>query len=236
MKEKVLVPPCLSGHRNMIPKKQSILFITWDGPQTNYLENLFFPIFSGLTVWDFHVIQFSWAGKEKQAQLKALAERIGIHYTHIDVTRKPHPLPGTAVTILRGIPLLKSYIRKHRIDVLMPRSTFPAMMAGALKKKMPDLKIVFDADGLPLEERVDFSGLDPKGFQYRFLKKQEKQMLLLADRVLVRSDHATRLHLYHVGERHAPKFFRVTNGRDAAFFSANAALRMAFRQRLGRQR
>ena len=217
----------------MISKKPNVLFITWDGPQTNYLENLFLPIFSGLTYWDFHVIQFSWAGKEKQAQLKVLAASLGIRYTHIDVIRKPHPLPGTAVTILSGIPLLKSYIRKHRIDVLMPRSTFPAMMAGALKKQMPDLKIVFDADGLPLEERVDFSGLDPKGFQYRFLKKQERQLLLRADRVLVRSNHAARIHLQHIGEGHASKFFRITNGRDAEFFSINAALRRAFRQRLG---
>ena len=217
----------------MIPKKPSILFITWDGPQTNYLENLFFPIFRGLTDWDFHVIQFSWAGQEKQEHLKTLASRIGIHYTHVDVMRKPHPLLGTAVTVLKGIPLLKSYLKKHRIDVLMPRSTFPAMMASAIQKKMPQLKIVFDADGLPLEERVDFSSLDPKSFQYRFLKKQERQMLLLTDRVLVRSHHATRFHLQHVGEEYLPKFFRVTNGRDEEFFSIDAGLRMAFRQRLG---
>ena len=217
----------------MKPKKPSILFITWDGPQTNYLENLFFPIFSGLTDWNFHVIQFSWAGKEKQEHLKTLASRLGIHYSHVDVIRKTHPHLGTVATILRGISKLKSYIKQHRIDVLMPRSTFPAMMAGALKKNMPNLKIVFDADGLPLEERVDFSGLDPKGFQFRVLKKQERQMLLLADRVLVRSDHAIRFHLLHIGEGYLPKFFRVTNGRDEDFFSVNGASRMAFRQRLG---
>src|SRR5690606_8425969 len=179
---------------------------TWDGPQTNYLENLFFPIFSRLTDWHFHVIQFSWAGQEKQEYLKALAARIGISYTHVDVLRKPHPLLGTAVTVLRSILLLKSYLKKHSVDVIMPRSTFPAMMAGALKKRMPHLKIVFDADGLPLEERVDFGGLDSKGFQYRFLKEQEIKMLLLADAVLTRSNKATRIHLKNIGEEHASKF------------------------------
>lgn len=219
----------------MISKKPNILFITWEGPQTNYLENLFFPIFSGLTDWHFHVIQFSWAGKEKQEHLKALASCLGIRYSHVDVIRKPHPLLllGTAATILVGISKLKSYVRNHGIDVLMPRSTFPAMMTGAIHKTMPHLKIVFDADGLPLEERVDFSGLDPKGFQYRFLKKQERQLLLRADRVLVRSDHATRFHLQHMGERYLPKFFRVTNGRDTDFFSLDEVARRTFRQRLG---
>lgn len=217
----------------MISKKPSILFISWDGPQTNYLENLFFPIFSNLTDWQFHVVQLSWAGKEKQEHLKTLALRLGIGYSHIQVIRRPHPMAGAAVTVLRSIPLLKSYIRKHGIEVLMPRSTFPAMIAGVLQKKMPHLKLVFDADGLPLEERVDFSGLDPKGFQYRFLKKQERQTLLLADRVLVRSDHAARFHLQHIGERHSGKFFKVTNGRDKDFFSVDLVSRTAFRKKLG---
>src|SRR5690554_3722835 len=217
----------------MTLKKTSILFITWDGPQTNYLENLFFPIFSGLHEWQFHVLQFSWAAEERQDQLKELARQMGIVYTPIPVIRKPHPLLGTIITMAKGIRFLKSYITKQDIEVLMPRSTFPAIMAQALKKKRPGLKIVFDADGLPLEERVDFSGLDPKGFQYRFLKKQERQLLLRADRVLVRSQHATRFHLQHIGEKYLPKFFRVTNGRNEEFFSVDAGLRMAFRQRLG---
>lgn len=217
----------------MLPKKPSILFITWDGPQTNYLENLFFPIFSRLTDWHFHVIQFSWAGQEKQEYLKALAARIGISYTHVDVLRKPHPLLGTAVTVLRSILLLKSYLKKHSVDVIMPRSTFPAMMAGALKKRMPHLKIVFDADGLPLEERVDFGGLDSKGFQYRFLKEQEIKMLLLADAVLTRSNKATSIHLKNIGEEHASKFFKVSNGRDESIFKVDDGQRVLRRKKLG---
>ena len=217
----------------MRSKKRSILFITWDGAQTNYLENLFFPIFKGLQEWDFHVVQFSWAAKEKQDQLDKLANRTGIAYAHISINRKPHPIIGTIITLAKGIRFLKSYVAEQGIDVLMPRSTFPAMMAKALKRKIPGLKIVFDADGLPLEERVDFSGLNPQSFQYRFMKKQERQMLLMADQVLVRSHHATRFHLQHIGERHSPKFFRVTNGRDDEFFTINSDLRAAFRKKLG---
>lgn len=217
----------------MIPKKPSILFITWDGPQTNYLENLFFPIFGGLHEWEFHVLQFSWAGKEKQDQLKEVAHQRRIAYTHIPVIRKPHPLIGTLITLAKGIRFLRSYIAEQNIDVLMPRSTFPAIMAQALKRKSPGLHIVFDADGLPLEERVDFSGLNPTGMQYRFLKRQERKMLILAERVLVRSHHATRFHLQHIGEKYSPKFFRVTNGRDEDFFTINPDLRTAFRKKLG---
>jgi len=217
----------------MISIKPSILFITWDGPQTNYLENLFFPIFSGLHEWQFHVLQFSWAAEEKQDQLKELACQMGITYTPIPVIRKPHPILGTIITLAKGIRFLRSYIAEQDIEVLMPRSTFPAIIAQALKKKQPGLKIIFDADGMPLEERVDFSGLDPKGLQYRLLKSQERKMLLLADRVLVRSHHASRHHLQHIGESYSSKFFRVSNGRDERFFTINSDARAAFRKQLG---
>lgn len=217
----------------MIPKKPSILFITWDGPQTNYLENLFFPIFEGLEDWQFHVLQFSWAGEAKQEQLKTLAKKMGIRYTHMSVIRKPHPVLGTLITLTKGIRFLTTYVRTHHIEVLMPRSTFPAMMAKASKHNYPELQIVFDADGLPLEERVDFNGLNPKGRQYRFLKKQERRMLRLADRILARSQHAIHLHLQAIGEQHSTKFYKVTNGRDEDFFSLDPALRKTFREKLG---
>lgn len=213
--------------------KRNILFITWDGPQTNYLESLFFPIFKGLQDWNFYVVQFSWADKEKQDYLTDLANEMGIVYTHFNIIRSPHPLPGTMITVAKGIGFLKSYLKKHHVDVLMPRSTFPAIMAKSLKRKLPHLKIVFDADGLPLQERVDFSGLRPRGIQYKFLKSQETQMLLLADQVLVRSNHAKSVHLETIGYRFFNKFFKVINGRDPEFFTLDTALRAIYRQKLG---
>ena len=227
------MPPCLRGKEStMAVKKRSILFITWDGPQTNYLESLFFPIFEGLQDWDFHVIQFSWAGAEKQLHLADVAKKRGIRYTHFNIIRKPHPLLCTPITLGKGISFLKKYIRENGIWVIMPRSTFPAVMAKAAKRAIPELKVVFDADGLPLEERVDFSGLNPKGLQYRFLKSQEQQLLKQASLVLTRSAKAIQFHLNGIGEEYAHKFFKVANGRDEEFFKIDLDLRVAFRKKL----
>ncbi|MEX2591327.1 MAG: glycosyltransferase [Anditalea sp.] len=214
--------------------KKKILFITWDGPQTNYLESLFFPIFSGLQQKSncrFHVVQFSWAEKEKQEQLAQLAKEKGISYTHFRISRKPHPMFGTLITLVKGVGFLKRYILQHGINTLMPRSTLPAMMVNFIPSS--GLKVIFDADGLPLEERIDFSGLNTKGCQYQFLKKQETRMLRTADLVLTRSDKANRIHLRNIGEKFSSKFFKVSNGRDEFFFGLDSNTRERFRKKLG---
>jgi glycosyltransferase involved in cell wall biosynthesis len=213
-----------------------ILFITWDGPQTNYLESLFFPIFAGIqqdTKWQFHVVQFSWAEKAKHKQIAALAKRKNISYCHFSVIRKPHPLLGTLFTIVNGIGFLKNYIQHQEINMLMPRSILPSLMAKEVKKKYPELKIIFDADGLPLEERVDFNGLNPNGLQYVYLKKQETHMLKMADLVLTRSKKATQIHLNTMGKGSGSKFFKVSNGRDKTIFNLDDSQRQNFRKKLG---
>src|SRR5690606_28203889 len=101
---------------NIMYSRKRVLFVTWDGPQTNYLENLFFPIFSQLKEWDFHVLQFSWAKQDKPQELMHLARTLGIHYTHIPSQRWPHPLVGTVFTLRKGIQKLKAYIDRHRIE------------------------------------------------------------------------------------------------------------------------
>src|SRR5688572_18350784 len=127
---------------------KKILFICWDGPQTNYLESLFFPIFQGLKDddnYDFHVIQFSWAGKDKVEQLGALAKKMGIQYTQFPIKRKPHLILGTLATLVGGIAFIRRYIQLHRINILMPRSTMPGIMARYVTLKSSKIALVFDA-------------------------------------------------------------------------------------------
>src|SRR5690554_5492319 len=136
----------------------NILFITWDGPQTSYMEGLFLPIFQKISESEniqFHVMQFTWADENRTASIQKAAEKMGIHYTAEKVYRKPMASIGSLLTIQSGTKKIKKYIQEHEIDVVMPRSTFPAMMVNALKNG--ELKVIFDADGLPIEERVDFS-------------------------------------------------------------------------------
>ena len=112
----------------------------------------------------------------------------------------------------------------------MPRSTMPAIMVNRIVKH--NFKIVFDADGLPIEERVDFSGLSRKSKQYLFFKKEENKMLERADGVITRSNEAIKIHSQIVGKTNLEKFSVVLNGRNTNFFKPNSTEREKMRKKL----
>lgn len=120
---------------------------------------------------------------------------------------------------------------EHHIDTVMPRSNFPAFMVSNIKNK--NFKIIFDADGLPIEERVDFAGLKKESFYYRWMKSIETKMLKSADAVITRSQKSIEIHLQHIGEKYRSKFSVVYNGRNADFFQNNVASRQQARNQLG---
>ena len=64
---------------------RNILFITWDSPETRYLERLFLPIFTGLRArgYRFHVLQFSWGSEEIAEARAALCAKSDIPYRKI---------------------------------------------------------------------------------------------------------------------------------------------------------
>ncbi len=199
--------------------KKSILFITWDGPQTSYMEGLFMPIFhevSKKTGMQFHVIQFTWANQQKIAEVRAAAEKLGIQYTAFPILRKPVPALGSLLTLYTFARKVKNYIKRHNIDIVMPRSTFPAALVNRLT--LPNCKIIFDADGLPIEERVDFAGLKKNSLQYRWMKRIETEMLQKADHVITRSQKSIDIHTKTLGSVDRTKFTVVQNGRDVSFF------------------
>lgn len=198
---------------------KKILFISWDGPQTSYMEGLFFPIFEEIqkhSNFQFHVLQFTWANAAKIDLVKEAANQAGIKYTVATISRKPIVSIGSFLTVLKGTKILQKYIKAHQIDILLPRSTFPAMMVNRLK--LNDVQIIFDADGLPIEERVDFSGLSRKSFTYKYLKKQETKLLKRADKVITRSEKAINVHISNIGKSLRSKFSVVTNGRNSHHF------------------
>ncbi len=215
-------------------QKRKLLFITWDGPQTSYMEGLFMPIFekvATLTNVEFHVIQFTWATVDRTSKIAAIAAQMGVKYNTFSIKRSPHPLVGTVITVFKGVSAIKKYIKLHHIDMVMPRSTFPAMMVNMISNK--NLKLIFDADGLPLEERIDFGSLTTASRQYRFLKKQETRMLKVADSVTTRSEKAIDIHVANIGEQYRSKFSVVFNGRDEDMFKPDTATRDKWREQLG---
>ena len=258
---------------------KNILFITWDGPQTSYMEGLFMPIFQEIAKqgdYKFHVVQFTWAEDKKIAHTKAAADKMGITYSAWPVLRKPNIAIGSLLTVLTAAGKIKKYIRENNIHIVMPRSTFPAMIVNQINfpfasralfpfrglrgsaffpfrglrgagffplrelrgsGKVPFRgfrgKLIFDADGLPIEERIDFAGLKKESFQYKLMKTAETKMRKCADAVITRSQKAIDIHTAHIGQSYRTKFSVVFNGRDKNIFAYQPPLREQVRQELG---
>lgn len=169
----------------------NILFVTWDGQQTSYLESLFLSIFSKLKKdgYIFHILQFTWADEEKILKQKKACEELGFSYRSVNVWRKPVSL-GALFTSLKGLLDVRKAIDDFHIDIVMPRSTQPALSTLLALRKYSDVKFVFDADGLPLDERIDFAGQSPTSLVLRFLRDVERQAVIKSDHVITRSQAA----------------------------------------------
>lgn len=197
----------------------NILFVTWDGPQVSYLESLFVPIFQrlGQKGMHFHVLQFTWGDSERRAFSRQACEQAGISYRSVIIWRRPIAI-GALLTALAGAWHIKKATQAHNIDLVMPRSTLPAL-ATMLASRNAQFQMVFDADGLPLDERVDFSGQSPSSLAHRFLRDVEAQAVRRADRVLTRATKAVEiLHSRAGAGTEVSKFHVVTNGRDTERF------------------
>ncbi len=217
---------------------KKLLLITWDADASNYLESLFFPILSKLVehgVVEAHVIQFSWAKAQETQRIQRLAQKNGIAYTHQTVNKGALGILSILMTLLKGTFFVKNYILKHQITHLMPRSTMPAIMVNRLHSliKKHQIKLIFDADGLPLEERLDYTPLEAADLQYKVLKREEVKMLLRADRVLLRTNKAKFIHLKTIPTINADKFHLVSNGRDEHIFDGATTYRDEIRTNLG---
>tara|TARA_R110002073_G_scaffold192387_1_gene351181 strand:+ start:26097 stop:27314 length:1218 start_codon:yes stop_codon:yes gene_type:complete len=198
----------------------NILFITWDGPQTSYLEGLFLPIFQVLKTAGFnvHVLQFTWDDAQVFEHRRIACEEAGCSYERVSVIRKPIAL-GSLMSAFLGYKHIRKAISKWNIDVVMPRSTLPAL-SSLMALYGRKTSMLFDADGLQLDERVDFSGLSPSGPVYRLLRDIEAQAVRRAGVVITRSDKAVEILLARAGAgTNKDKFHVVANGRDTDLFN-----------------
>lgn len=210
----------------MKPAPRNILFLTWDGPETRYLERLFLPILAGLRERGFrpHVLQFGWGEAALFQRRGALCAAAGIPYRAQPILRRGGAA-GPFLTALAGARPIRRAVAEWGIDTLLPRSLMPALATLRLRPaERAGLKILFDADGLPADERVDFAGLSPLGATYRLLRDIEMRMLLSADAVLTRTPAARDILCARAGTGLPPgRVHRVTNGVDASPFAAALA-------------
>ena len=159
---------------------------------------------------------------------------MGIQYSALPILRKPNVSVGSLLTVFTSSNKIKKYIKEHNIDIVMPRSTFPAMMVNQIKSSFGRFgRIIFDADGLPIEERIDFAGLKTDSLQYKLMKSAETKMLKKADAVITRSQKAIDVHINNIGEEERDKFSVVFNGRDKNLFRLNPDSRQQARRELG---
>ena len=216
---------------------QRVLFVTWDGPEYQYLESLFLPIFAALRDHGFHVdvLQFTWGSQPGVASPAALAaERLGIGYEAVEVIRKT-VAAGSLVTAVLGARKVRSAVKRNRSDIVLARSTLPALATLLARRRGDRWRFLFDLDGLPTDERVEFAGLDPRSPVARLQWAIERKALQEADAVTTRSMAILPLVL----DRGAPKLtpdriFRVPNCRDEHHFvPADAGQRLSARRDLG---
>lgn len=213
----------------------NILFVTWDGPQVTYLEGLFLPIFTELKARGIsvRVLQFTWGDPARIERSRVACEDAGVAFEALQVRRWPKAL-GALVTAVFGGRHIRKAVRRHSIDAVMPRSILPglAVLAGAGKAPC---QMIFDSDGLPLDELVDVVGQSPSSFVHRVLRDIEAQLVRRADAVLTRSEKGTQILLARAGAGTSKsKFFVVGNGRDVdVFHPHDPATRTLTRAQLG---
>lgn len=161
-----------------------VLFISWDGPQVRYLQGLFIPIFRGLIArgYGIGVLQFSWGSDTGQA---AVCAEAGIDYRRIEVDRRAGGF-GSFATAWRGGKHVDRAVSDWKIDLLLPRSLMPALAVLRARSSV-HLPILFDADGLPADERVEFGHDHRLGPTYYALRRVEQAMTRRADHVIVRT-------------------------------------------------
>ncbi len=195
--------------------QRNVLFVTWDGPQVSYLEGLFLPIFARLNTegFRFHVLQFTWDAHS--GGVASACAAVGISYRRVDIWRGAGAA-GRLFSAVLGARHVRRAIRDFSIDLVLPRSHMPALSAMVAGGGL-HTSLIFDADGLPADERVDFGGLSSNGPLYKLLRRIEVEAVRRAEVVLVRTRRASEILAERSGAK-AEKFHVVTNGRDASMF------------------
>ena len=183
---------------------------------------------------ELHVLQYAWEADERVASIRRAAQRLDVAYTSRPVWRTP-PGPATTAMIVRGAVDVVRYARRHRVNVLMPRSIIPAKMCLLALRLLRGVKLAYHTDGLMADERVDFGGWNPDGRAYRALRSIEAAALRRADVVLALTEQAKHLLAERSGDGTLPeRCVVVSNGKDAEVFGVGSpASRAAMRDQLG---
>jgi glycosyltransferase involved in cell wall biosynthesis len=201
-----------------------LLYVSWDGPTDTYLETLFFPIFSKLRDHGVstHVLQFSWNLSELHRRQSRLAHELGVGFEVHAVPRRPLRA-ATALALGAGAVRLALVARQLQPDVVMPRAYLPGAMTLLGRAGLAGARLVWDADGLTPDERVDFAGWSRTGSTYRAFMAVERRLLHTSDGLVTRTAAARQVLLDRSGGHSAP-IAVVANGKDPHAFRPGTQL------------
>ena len=217
-----------------------LVFLTWDAPSSSYLTGLFAPILRRLASeygLQAQVIQATWSPREGEVDQGrvVLLQSMGFSYSKVMIP-KILGHAGDIIGLLRLYFGIRAFLRKNSDGTLVvARAPVPALAAIFAARNFPRCKVIFDADGFPIDERVEYGGGDPYGLFYRLMRDVEAYCVRASDAVLVRADAAIDMLLARSGPG-VPrgKFSKVRNGRDEKRFKRQAdAERGEIRRLLG---
>ena len=202
------------------------------------MENLFFPIFSGLQqrkIYQVSIYQFSWADKTEVSRISRLAKAQGLAYIHAPITRNRPAALESFKAILSNRASLLSYVKSQNIQTVIARSTMPALLSLLVLKQLKSLgcEVIFDADGLPIQERLDSRNLRKGSVLHQVLVGIEQRILVQSDKILVRTQQSIAWHQAQIASLSRDKFYQVGNGRDPGKFFFDPAKREVMRSSLG---
>lgn len=196
-----------------------ILFVTWDGPTTAYLESLFLPLLAEARrpEDEIAVLQFTWDAEARSQRIHEQARRLGIEYSCKTWERQLRTFE-TPMAIWRGGQEIVRRVRQRNIDVVLARSILPGAMTQLARRTARwKFHFIYDADGLPADERVEFAGWSPNGAKYRTFRWLDRSSVKAADQVLVRTPQAVEILSKRASV--SPERFRVvTNGKDSLMY------------------
>lgn len=169
-----------------------LLFVTWDGPSSNYLLSLYWPMLSQLAdEGNVAIYQFGWGDSERAEETRQrLGDYQNVQYEHIALDGILFGRHSPLVLLLGAI-RIRRHLKGRASPIVLTRSILPAAMMLIARLTLRKGSVwIFDADGFPAEERRDFAGWADDGFAFRIFRWVEERAVIHAKGTLVRTRSA----------------------------------------------
>lgn len=178
----------------MQQKRIGILYITYDGLCDPLGQSQVIPYIKGLADRGVNIVVLSYEKKgriNEAAVLEAIKSEFDQHkiiWKYLSYHNNPRFF-ATLYDIVSGVMSGLSLIGKYELDIVHARGYVPAFIASWIKR-FTKIRFIFDMRGFWVEEKVDSGFWRKGGISYRIAKFPEKNILNLADQVIVLTQKA----------------------------------------------